>query len=340
MAVDCALVTALPKELNALLFHFRYFKPIKSESGVSYYETLSPTGLSLVGAVALGMGQLNAVILANKVIQDYNPKKLILVGIAGGLDYKIPLGDIVISEQIVDYEIGKITPDGFTPRWSVYPCDAGLLNGVNNIRGDHWQRYITSPRPKNDNQLGFHTGTYLSGNKVIASEEMAGALKAIWNRASAIEMEAAGLAALLRQIPNPPGFITVKGICDYADSKKNDDWQAYAADAAASFAYSLVCESLTPDDMKPFVRREPSVQIKNIDYRALRLILGDVYDMTELKILCRDLNVDWDEIPGDRKSERISEFIEYLKRRGRLEDMIDLVNKERNNVLQAYTPTL
>lgn len=340
MVADCALITALPKELNALLSHFRYFKSRRDESGISFYETTTPTGISLVGAVGLGMGQLNAAILSSKVIQLFNPKKLILVGISGGLDYQIPLGDVIVSEQIVDYEIGKITSKGFSPRWSVYPCDAGLLNGVNNIRSDHWQRYITTSCPIGENKPGFHVGTYLSGNKVIANEKMAGALKAIWSRASAIEMESAGIAAVLRQISNPPGFVTVKSICDYADSKKNDDWQAYAADTAASFAYSLVCESLTPEDIRPIAKKnEPSIRINNIDFRALRLILADVYDMTELKMLCRDLNVDWDEIPGNRKSERISELIEYLKRRERLDEMIRLVNEERNNILKAYLPS-
>ena len=44
-----------------------------------------------------------------------------------------------------------------------------------------------------------------------------------------IEMEAAGLM-------NTFPCIVIRGICDYADSHKNDRWQKYAAATAAAFA--------------------------------------------------------------------------------------------------------
>lgn len=34
--------------------------------------------------------------------------------------------------------------------------------------------------------------------------------------------------------------IVIRGICDYADSHKNDDWQPYAAAAAAAYAKELL----------------------------------------------------------------------------------------------------
>ena len=48
-----------------------------------------------------------------------------------------------------------------------------------------------------------------------------------------MEMEAAGL------MDNFPCLV-IRGICDYADSHKNDDWQGYAAVAAAAFAKELL----------------------------------------------------------------------------------------------------
>ncbi|KAF1345085.1 hypothetical protein BDV97DRAFT_40787 [Delphinella strobiligena] len=49
----------------------------------------------------------------------------------------------------------------------------------------------------------------------------------------AVEMEAAGL------MDNFPCVI-IRGICDYADSHKNDDWQDYAAMVAAAYAKELL----------------------------------------------------------------------------------------------------
>jgi nucleoside phosphorylase len=44
-----------------------------------------------------------------------------------------------------------------------------------------------------------------------------------------VEMEAAGL---MNDFP----CIVIRGICDYADSHKNDGWQKYAALTAAAYA--------------------------------------------------------------------------------------------------------
>jgi nucleoside phosphorylase len=47
------------------------------------------------------------------------------------------------------------------------------------------------------------------------------------------EMEAAGL---MNSFP----CLVIRGICDYADSHKNDEWQGYAAMAAAAYAKDLL----------------------------------------------------------------------------------------------------
>jgi nucleoside phosphorylase len=47
------------------------------------------------------------------------------------------------------------------------------------------------------------------------------------------EMEAAGL---MNRFP----CLVIRGICDYADSHKNKDWQGYAAMAAAAYANALL----------------------------------------------------------------------------------------------------
>lgn len=48
-----------------------------------------------------------------------------------------------------------------------------------------------------------------------------------------VEMEAAGL---MNDFP----CLVVQGICDYADSHKNKEWQGYAAIVAAAYAKELV----------------------------------------------------------------------------------------------------
>jgi len=43
----------------------------------------------------------------------------------------------------------------------------------------------------------------------------------------AVEMEGSGIADATWD--HEKGYLVVRGICDYCDSHKNDDWQEYAA---------------------------------------------------------------------------------------------------------------
>ncbi len=56
----------------------------------------------------------------------------------------------------------------------------------------------------------------------------------------AVEMEAEGVYAAVFERPQIQGVLVVRGICDMADERKLDDWQAYAAHRAAAFTISFL----------------------------------------------------------------------------------------------------
>lgn len=76
----------------------------------------------------------------------------------------------------------------------------------------------------------MHYGVIASGNRVIrdaaARDEI---LEQCGEDCICLEIEAAGL---MNSFP----CLVIRGICDYADSHKNDDWQEYAAATAAACA--------------------------------------------------------------------------------------------------------
>ncbi len=112
---DIAIVAALDKELDALLRLGGPWARHQDTSSIrTYYTATTRSGLSVVAARASGMGQINAALLTRDVMALFRPRKIFLVGIAGGVGKEVSLGDIVISEQVVDYELGKITPDEST----------------------------------------------------------------------------------------------------------------------------------------------------------------------------------------------------------------------------------
>jgi nucleoside phosphorylase len=78
-----------------------------------------------------------------------------------------------------------------------------------------------------------HYGTVVSGNSVVKSAAVRDSLLRDIPDAVCVEMEASGL---MNDFP----CIIVRGICDYCDSHKNDQWHGYAALTAAAYAKELL----------------------------------------------------------------------------------------------------
>jgi hypothetical protein len=90
---------------------------------------------------------------------------------------------------------------------------------------------------RNEGQPRVFFGLISSSNTLLKDPVKRDDLKVRFG-AKAIEMETAGLAdaAWLLGI----GYLGVRGICDYCDANKNDEWQRYAAVAAAAYVRALL----------------------------------------------------------------------------------------------------
>ncbi|KAF7551340.1 hypothetical protein G7Z17_g5100 [Cylindrodendrum hubeiense] len=90
------------------------------------------------------------------------------------------------------------------------------------------------PEKRKPREIRVHYGLIASGNQVIKDAAFRDKLnKDLGGHVRCVEMEAAGL---MNNFP----CIVIRGICDYADSRKNKDWQEYAAAVAAAFAKELL----------------------------------------------------------------------------------------------------
>ena len=87
------------------------------------------------------------------------------------------------------------------------------------------------PRPSSEPVI--HYGLIASGDQVMRHGTTRDRLRRDQN-VLCFEMEAAGLMDTFR-------CLVIRGICDYADSHKNQRWQAYAAVTAAAYAKELLC---------------------------------------------------------------------------------------------------
>lgn len=97
------------------------------------------------------------------------------------------------------------------------------------------EEHLDTRKPQNRPQdvPVVHFGTIASGNQVIKNSAERARIAASHPGVLAIEMEAAGLMNIFASA-------TIRGICDYADSHKNDGWQNYAAATAAACAREVL----------------------------------------------------------------------------------------------------
>ncbi|KAJ9269877.1 hypothetical protein DTO212C5_4051 [Paecilomyces variotii] len=89
-------------------------------------------------------------------------------------------------------------------------------------------------RSSNSREVSVHYGTIASGNSVVKDSSVRDRYaKDPDLNILCFEMEAAGL---MNNFP----CLVIRGICDYCDSHKNDEWHNYAALAAAAYAREML----------------------------------------------------------------------------------------------------
>ncbi|KAH8171120.1 ankyrin repeats (3 copies) domain-containing protein [Sarocladium implicatum] len=117
-----------------------------------------------------------------------------------------------------------------------------------------------------DDITTVHYGLIASGNALIKDAIMRDRL-AEEKGVLCFEMEAAGLM-------NHFKCLVIRGICDYADTHKNDDWQGYAAMVAAAYARDLLGR-IPPSK----VDAEKSLKLTEIasDTRELKILATEIH---------------------------------------------------------------
>ncbi|MDI1430033.1 5'-methylthioadenosine/S-adenosylhomocysteine nucleosidase [Polyangium sorediatum] len=249
--VDFLLVTALPEERDALLRRLPGFErvvPRKDDVHVYFRATLPVTDGSgsyrIVVLPLLGMGRVNAATATGEAIKRWRPRHVVLVGIAGGVAARsVSLGDLLISEQVVDYELQKLTEQGIEVRWSVHKASRRLYAAALNVLGDAWTKSLLVPRP-GEGAPRIHLGPIASGDKVVAVERVLTEYRNVWPTLIGVEMEAAGVASACFAAARQPEFFMVRGVSDLADENKNtprvDGFRSYACEVAAGYTVELL----------------------------------------------------------------------------------------------------
>lgn len=113
----------------------------------------------------------------------------------------------------------------------LFQSDYPHVNSKDKTCADCAKDHIVDRSPRADSLI--HFGIVASGNQVIKNATERAIIHTAHPGVLAIEMEAAGLM-------NVFGCATIRGICDYADSHKNDGWHKYASATATAVAKEIL----------------------------------------------------------------------------------------------------
>lgn len=193
--------------------------------------------IAVVAACASRMGMVTAAVLTANMIRHFKPRIFAMVGICAGLKDRINIGDVAIADPAWDYQSGKITSEGFEiaphqlslnsairRRLVAMGQDKQLLREI----GDAWQG------GKPPTELGLCAGPVASGSAVLANQDRVAELKNQHRQLIGIDMETYGVFAASSEACLPlPYAMAIKGVQDYGDERKGDEFREYAAYVSA-----------------------------------------------------------------------------------------------------------
>jgi adenosylhomocysteine nucleosidase len=187
-----------------------------------------------------GIGKVNAAITASLLASRYEPREILVSGIAGGLSPDVRPGDIVIAARTVQHDFGAVTEKGFEPKTidnlitgerslGYYAADARLLALAQAVAPNvHLTRIATS---EGERAPAIRTGTVATGDVFVASAAKKEELRRVFE-ADAVEMEGAAVAHVCHRFGIP--CLVIRSVSDSADAGAKVDMKKFIQTASTN----------------------------------------------------------------------------------------------------------
>ena len=278
--IDILLVTATELEAEVLHKHLEPFQTSEEilmcyKGSLTYY--LACFGKYSIVHVRSGMGSIlrnGSIMTISEALNQIKPKLVFMIGIAFGVNNKKQnIGDVLISESIIRYNFVKYDNGKKIYRANIPEASKILLDRFANLK--NWKFVL--PYKKNAKLI---SGPILSGEELINDFSHRNDLLASFPLAKGGEMEGAGLYAACDRIAE---WILVKGICDFADGKKDkkkETYQMIAMNSAVSACLNLFNSDTAFNDFGLSPKKRIS-KLQEINTHVSSQILFEVYDTTK-----------------------------------------------------------
>lgn len=223
------IIAAMEEEIKDLLSHVENMETYK-KGGCTYYSG-TINGIDTVLLLS-GIGKVSVAVGTTLLIDHYSPDIIINTGSAGGLDSRLNVGDIVISNEvryndvdvtIFDYEFGQIPqmPPCFTPDEKLSDTAEKAAEKIKDI--------------------AVHHGLVVTGDSFIHDPAKVEEMKSKLPPMLATEMEAAAIAQVCHMFKLP--FIIIRAISDVPGKESKQSFEEFLKLAGKNSA-TMVLEIL------------------------------------------------------------------------------------------------
>lgn len=251
-----AVLIALQEEHDTFLEIFPKFIDRSVGRHVCLEHEVIPN-VKLLSVLAEQMGSESAGVSAQIALDEFKPDIVLLLGIAGAISTDLKIGDVCVSNEIIDvlqnakvFDKGNKTEIMFAPNF--YTVGAELVSSFTFLRShpalkalyEDWQLVADGDAATlGIGQADFpsiHIGPIACG-PVVASKRYLEKLKLLHRKVLAIETESGGVGSRVQE--RNTAFLSIRGISDMADDKKSA-LEKETAGSARKLAMKNACNLL------------------------------------------------------------------------------------------------
>lgn len=226
--VKLGIIGAMEQEIAALKETMEV-QSVTTKANMDFYDGLLE-GMPVV-VVRSGIGKVNAAICVQVLADIFHATHIINTGIAGSLNAKLDIGDILISQKAIQHDVDA----------TIFGYSLGQIPGfeTREFLADSTMSDIADAACSRANpDVHIMKGCVVSGDQFISSAAVKEHLITEF-KGDCAEMEGASIAqaATLNGLP----FIIIRAISDKADGSAQMDYPTFERQAAEHCA-KMVCE--------------------------------------------------------------------------------------------------
>jgi adenosylhomocysteine nucleosidase len=222
------IISAIPEEYSKL----QWDSEPRTETIINkMFQFGSINGVDVVAAEC-GIGKVNAAMTSALLLGHFGCSSIAFSGVAGGINPKYKIGDVLIAEQLIQHDYGAIVQGQLI---SAIPGSFPAL-----ADSDEDTAYIMSSEMRSvlASQVGnlVHFGRVITGDTYLACTETRKMFFAQF-KADAVEMEGAAIAQVCTNWHKP--FVIIRVLSDLAGNDSHVDFDQFVDDSSKKAAVVL-----------------------------------------------------------------------------------------------------